>query len=52
MEIIAAIVERAAIEEIFGHLGLDAQPPPVIRDKERPANSLQMTSILRLSPAR
>jgi hypothetical protein len=27
-KIIAAIVERAGIEKILNHLGLDAQPPP------------------------
>ncbi len=33
LEIIAAILERAAIEKLLTHLGLDPQPPPGVRTK-------------------
>jgi len=35
VKIVAAILERAAIEKILTHLGLDPQPPP--RGKAREA---------------
>ncbi|MFN8737048.1 MAG: transposase [Betaproteobacteria bacterium] len=34
LKIIAAILERPAIEKILGHLGLDPQPPPKGRARE------------------
>jgi hypothetical protein len=34
LKIIAAILERAVIEKILAHLGLDAHPPPKGRARE------------------
>ncbi len=34
LKIIAAILERAVIEKILAHLGLDPQPPPKGRARE------------------
>jgi hypothetical protein len=34
LKIIAAILERAVIERILSHLGLDPQPPPRGRARE------------------
>ena len=34
LKIIAAILERAVVEKILSHLGLDPQPPPRGRARE------------------